>query len=171
MRFRSNEGRNDELFSIDDDKQERLKEQFNIPKDKKIILYVPTWRDSKNGGISYDFVPPIDMKKWKEKLADNFVMLFRMHTFTTKFEMEYDEFARDVSSYDNLNHILAISDIIITDYSTIVYDCVVANKPFICFGFDYGTYKEKRGFYFDLNDEYPGGVFTNEDDVINRSWS
>ena len=160
--------RNDELFSIDSDKRERLKEQFNIPKDKKVILYAPTWRDSKNGGISYDFVPPIDMKKWEEKLADKFVMLFRMHTLTTEFDMKYDEFARDVSNYDNLNHILAISDIIITDYSTIVYDCAVAKKPFICFGFDYDTYKEKRGFYFDLNAEYPGGVLTNEDDVINR---
>ena len=85
-------------------------------------------------------------------------MLFRMHTFTTDFDMRFDDFAIDVSAYDNLNILLAVSDVVITDYSTIVYDCAVAKKPFICFGFDYDTYKIERGFYFDLNTEYPGGV-------------
>ena len=95
-------------------------------------------------------------------------MLFRMHTFTTRFEMKYDEFARDVSAYDNLNHILAIADVLITDYSTIVYDAAIAGVPFICFGFDYDTYNLERGFYFDLREEYPGGVLTAEDEVIER---
>lgn len=160
--------RNDELFKIDEEKCKKLKQQFNIPLDKKVILYAPTWRDSKNGGISYDFVPPINMSKWREELSDEYVLLFRMHAFTTKFDITYDEFARNVSGYDNLNHILAISDIVITDYSTIVYDCAVAKKPFICFGFDYDTYKEERGFYYDLNDEYPGGVLKTEDEVLDR---
>lgn len=160
--------RNDELFEIDGEKCKKLKQQFNIPLDKKVILYAPTWRDSKNGGISYDFVPPINMSKWREELSDEYVLLFRMHAFTTKFDITYDEFARNVSGYDNLNHILAISDIVITDYSTIVYDCAVAKKPFICFGFDYETYKEERGFYYDLNDEYPGGVLKTEDEVLDR---
>lgn len=160
--------RNDELFHITLEKKEELRELLNVPKGKKVILYAPTWRDSKDGGLSYEFVPPINMVKWKQELADNYVMLFRMHTFTTKFEMTYDEFARDVSSYENLNHILAITDVLVTDYSTIVYDAAIAGVPFVCFGFDYDIYREERGFYYDLNDIYPGGVLKTEDDVIRR---
>ena len=162
--------RNDELFTIayDAGKKDELRRQFDIPEGKKVILYAPTWRDSKDGGLSYKFEAPMNITKWKELLSKEYVMLFRMHTFTTIFDMRYDEFARNVSTYDNLNHILAISDVVITDYSTIVYDSVVARKPFICWGFDYDRYYEERGFYFNLNDEYPGGVLKTEDDVIAR---
>lgn len=160
--------RNDELFHITDQQRKELRKIFNIPADKKVILYAPTWRDSRDGGMSYEFIPPIHLEKWKKELSSEYVVLFRMHTFTTKFEMKFDEFARDVSEYENLNHILAITDVLITDYSTIVYDSAIAGIPFICFGFDYDTYKDERGFYYDLEKEYPGGVFKTEDEVIKR---
>lgn len=160
--------RNDELFHITGDKRKELRKQFNIPDGKKVILYAPTWRDSKDGGLSYTVEPPIDIDKWRKHFEDEYVMLFRMHTFTTKFNMVYDDFARDTTNYDNLNHILAITDVLITDYSTIVYDSAVAGIPFICFGFDYETYRDERGFYFDLNEVYPGGVLHSEDEVMER---
>lgn len=160
--------RNDELFHITQDMKKQLRKQFGIPEGKKVILYAPTWRDSKDGGLSYAFEPPLHMDKWKMALSDEYVMLFRMHTFTTQFEMHYNEFARDGSQYENLNHVLAVTDILITDYSTIVYDAAIAGIPFICFGFDYDTYSVERGFYYDLRTEYPGGVLTTEDEVIDR---
>ena len=160
--------RNDELFYITDEKRVELRKQFCIPDGKKVILYAPTWRDSKDGGLSYEFVPPIHIESWKEALSTEYVMLFRMHTFTTKFKMSYDEFARDVSGYEDLNHVLAITDILITDYSTIVYDSAIAGIPFICFGFDYDTYRDERGFYYDLDAVFPGGVLKTEDQVIAR---
>lgn len=160
--------RNDALFSMDEIANQETRKQLQLPEGKKVILYAPTWRDSTNGGISYDFNPPINLSRWKERLSENYVMLFRMHTFTTHVKMAFDDFARDVSDYEDLNRLLAVSDVVITDYSTIVYDCAVAHKPFICFGFDYDTYKDERGFYFDLNTEYPGGVIQNEDEVIQR---
>jgi CDP-glycerol glycerophosphotransferase len=110
----------------------------------------------------------MDMDKWRTRLSEDYVMLFRMHPFTTIFDMKYDDFARNTSSYDNLNHILAITDVLITDYSTIIYDSAVAHIPFICFGFDYEKYREHRGFYFDLNERYPGGVLHTEDEVMDR---
>ena len=118
--------------------------------------------------MSYDFDPPVDMKVWEEKLSDEYVVLFRTHPFTTKFHVEFNDFIRNVTSYENLNHLLAITDVLITDYSTIIYDCVIAGKPFICFGYDYDEYKDERGFYFDLNEEYPGGVLKTQDEVFAR---
>ncbi|MBR3428771.1 MAG: CDP-glycerol glycerophosphotransferase family protein [Clostridia bacterium] len=160
--------RNDELFQLTPELKKKYRKQFDIPDNKKVILYAPTWRESRDGGLSYEFIPPIRMEKWKERLSDEYVMLFRMHPFTTQFEMHYDDFARNVSSYENLNHVLAITDVLITDYSTIVYDASIAGIPFICFGFDYDRYSEERGFYFDLRQVYPGGVLTTEDQVLDR---
>lgn len=160
--------RNDELFHITEEDRAKFRQLFKIPKGKKVILYAPTWRDSKDGGLSYKVEPPINIDKWKATLSEEYIILFRMHPFTTLFNMEYDDFARDVSKYDNLNHLLAITDILITDYSTIVYDSAVARIPFICFGFDYERYNKERGFYFDLNKVYPGGVLYNEDNVLER---
>ena len=160
--------RNDELFHVNDKLRTQCRKELNIPEGKKVILYAPTWRDSKDGGLSYKVEPPINLEKWRNEFADNYVMLFRMHPFTTIFNMKYDDFARDITSFVNLNHILAITDVLITDYSTIVYDSAVAHIPFICFGFDYERYYVERGFYFDLNDRYPGGVLHTEDEVIAR---
>lgn len=160
--------RNDELFHISEEQKKGFRSRFGIPQGKKVILYAPTWRDSNNGGLSYEFIPPIHIEKWKERFARDYVMLFRMHAFTTAFKMEYDEFSIDTSSYDNLNHVLAIADVVVTDYSTIVYDSAIAGKPFICFGFDYERYKKERGFYYELNEVYPGGVLHTEEEVMDR---
>lgn len=160
--------RNDELFHVPEDDRNKYRMLFDIPKGKKVILYAPTWRDSIDGGLSYKVEPPMDMKKWRRELSKDYVILFRMHPFTTIFNMEYDDFARDVSYYENLNHLLAITDVLITDYSTIVYDSAAAGIPFICFGFDYERYNKERGFYYDLNEVYPGGVMYNEDEVLSR---
>ena len=159
---------------------------------KKETIYINTWHgagtkkigNACNGRKDYDFSAVNMMlvqSEFEREIFErdflcrpdairtgNYVMLFRMHTFTTKFEMVYDEFARDVSTYEDLNHILAVTDVLITDYSTIVYDAAIAGIPFICFGFDYDIYREERGFYFDLDAVYPGGVFKTEDEVIRR---
>lgn len=160
--------RNDELFHITNEDRDKYRKLFDIPKGKRVILYAPTWRDSKDGGLSYRVEPPINIHKWHKCFSEKYVLLFRMHPFTTIFNMQFDDFARDISSYDNLNHILSITDVLITDYSTIIYDSAIANVPFICFGFDYEHYYNERGFYYDLNKIYPGGVLHTEDEVISR---
>ena len=160
--------RNDELFHLTDEDKKKYRKQFDIPAGKKVILYAPTWRDSKDGGLSYKVEPPIHLEKWRKRYEKDYVVLFRMHPFTTIFNMQYDDFARDVTLYDNLNHLLAITDVLITDYSTIIYDSAAAGIPFICFGFDYERYYEERGFYYDLDKVYPGGVVKTEEEVWKR---
>ncbi len=159
--------RSDELFKTSGEQIEQYKKIIGIPKDKKVILYAPTWRDSTNRGISYDLKPPIDIIKWQARLRNEYVVLFRTHAFTTKvMNLQFNEFVRDVSNYTDVNNLLCIADVLITDYSTIVFDYSILEKPFICFGYDYEKYKADRGFYFDLEDEYPNGVMRTEDEVI-----
>ena len=159
--------RSDELFNTSKNQIEVYKVALNIPKDKKVILYAPTWRDSKNKGISYDLKPPITIDRWQEKLQNDYIVLFRTHAFTTNvMNLQFNDFVRDVSSYDNLNHLLLISDLLITDYSTIVFDFSILEKPFLCFGYDYEEYKKERGFYIDLEEEYPNGVQNSENEIF-----
>lgn len=160
--------RNDELFHMKEEQICQIRKELGIPDGKKVILYAPTWRDSKDGGMSYEFDPPIDMTEWEARLSDRYVLLFRTHPFTTHFTVAFNDFVRNVTAYENLNHLLAITDILITDYSTIIYDCVIAKKPFVCFGYDYDAYSEERGFYFDLHQTYPGGVCKTEEDLFAR---
>ncbi|MGD9994145.1 MAG: CDP-glycerol glycerophosphotransferase family protein [Salinivirgaceae bacterium] len=159
--------RSDELFQATNEKVLRYRKVLGIPDDKKVILYAPTWRDSVNGGMSYDIKPPIKIEKWKEQLSNEYVVLFRTHAFTTNvLNMEFNEFVRDASSYVDLNHLLIVADIVITDYSTLVFDYSILEKPFLCFGYDYDEYKKERGFYLDIEKEYPNGVFKTEDEVL-----
>lgn len=159
--------RSDELFKTEKKQIDIYKRKLKIPKDKKIILYAPTWRESKNNGSSYDLNIPLDIKKWQEKLTDEYVILFRTHTFTTNIlNLKFNDLIIDVSDYPNVNHLLLISDILITDYSTIVFDYSILEKPFLCFGYDYKEYKNERGLYIDLEKEYPNGVQKTEDEIL-----
>ena len=159
--------RGDELFHTGKEQIAAYKKALGIPDGKKVILYAPTWRESTNKGISYDLKPPIHIEKWQEKLQEDYVVLFRTHAFTTNvLNLQFNDFIRDASSYDNLNHLLLISDILITDYSTIVFDFSILEKPFLCFGYDYEAYKKDRGFYIDLEQEYPSGVQNSEEEIL-----
>lgn len=160
--------RSDELFHVSDSTIKEIKLNLELPEDKNVILYAPTWRESQNKGLSYDIAPPLNIETWEKKLSDKYIILFRTHAFTTKvLNLEFNNFVYDFSKYENVNHLLMISDILITDYSTIVFDYSILERPFFCFGYDYQSYKEERGFYIDLNEEYPNGVQSSEDEVIN----
>ena len=159
--------RSDELFKTNKDQIDIYKHNLKIPKNKKIILYAPTWRESKNNGSTYDLKIPLDIKKWHRKLNNEYVILFRTHTFTTNIlNLKFNDLIIDVSDYPNVNHLLKISDILITDYSTIVFDYSILEKPFLCFGYDYKEYRNDRGLYIDLEKEYPNGVQKNEDEIL-----
>jgi len=161
--------RGDELFNTTKEQIKHYKQKLAIPNNKKVILYAPTWRDSKNMGISYDLRPPINIKKWQNKLQDEYVVLFRTHAFTTNvLNLTFNDFVRDVSTYNNLNHLILIADLLITDYSTIVFDFSILEKPFLCFGYDYEEYNKERGFYINLENEYPHGVLKNEDELLEQ---
>ena len=155
--------RNDELYHVD----EKIREALGLPKDKTVLLYAPTWRDSLDGGKTYNLTPPVDFVKWEKLLGDKHLLLFRAHHFTTKhMNILFNSFVRDVSSYPSINDLLIASDILISDYSATIFDYCVLERPIISFAYDYDEYKEQRGLYVDLEKELPGGIVKNEDDVI-----
>lgn len=155
--------RNDELYKTTKSEILSIKKKLKLPIDKKIILYAPTWRDSDDIGKNYAIKPPINWSFWQENLEDEYILLLRTHPYTTKLmNVNFNNFLMDYSNYPKINDLLKISDILISDYSSIFFDYCILERPIFCFGYDYDTYKNKRGFYYDLDKELPNGVIKDE---------
>ncbi len=159
--------RNDRLYSAKTENVEMLKDKLGLPQNKKIILYAPTWRESVDGGKEYKIAPPIDIEKWKKRLGNDYILLFRMHHLVTKqLDIKFDDFVHDFSEYNDVNDLMIISDILISDYSALIFDYSILEKPIISFAFDYDDYKKRRGVYIELNDILPGSIVEIEDDLL-----
>ena len=161
--------RNEELWLADDEKKRLMREKLGLPADKKVILYAPTWRESTDGGKSYEIKPPIHFDVWKRELGTEYIVLFRAHHQTTKvLGVKYDEFVRDASDYPAVNDLMIASDMLITDYSAIAFDYAVLCKPMFIYAYDYETYLAERGTYFDIDDRYPNKSCRTEEELLTR---
>ena len=161
--------RNEELWLATEEQKRAMREKLSIPAEKKVILYAPTWRDSTDGGKSYEIKPPIHFDTWKKELCDEYVVLFRAHHQTTKvLGVQYDEFVRDASDYPAVNDLMIAADLLITDYSAIAFDYSVLCRPIFCYAYDYESYLAERGTYFDIDEKYPNKSCRTEDELLNR---
>lgn len=143
--------RNDSLFNTDLKTVENFKKNLHIPDNKKIILYCPTFRDNQYSGSGYTFEPTVDFFSLREKCGDDFVILFRAHYFIAdSFDFsKYGNFVINVSDYDDINDLYLISDILITDYSSVFFDYANLKRPIIFYLYDFEEYKNNmRDFYF-----------------------
>ncbi len=161
--------RNDELFSFDENKVRKIKEELGIPTNKKVVLYAPTFRDNKHSQIKgYENASGLDFVKLRESLGNEYVVLFRAHYFVAK-NMDFEKlkgFVIDVSEYENVNDLYIASDLLITDYSSVFFDYANLKKPIIFYMYDYEEYKDNaRGFYIEEN-ELPGQIIKNQDDLV-----
>ena len=161
--------RNEELWLATEEQKQVMRGKLAIPADKKVILYAPTWRDSTDGGKSYEIKPPVHFDLWKKELGDEYVVLFRAHHQTTKvLGVKYDEFVRDASDYPAVNDLMIASDMLITDYSAIAFDYSVLCKPLFCYAYDYDSYLSERGTYFDIDEKYPNKSCRTEEELLSR---
>lgn len=163
--------RNDFLFTNNDDKAiQNLKKDLNLPKDKKIILYAPTWRDDTyHAKGKYKFELEFNLKQMYETLSDEYIILLRLHYLVSENLniSEYDGFIYDYSKYEEIRDLYVISDMLITDYSSVFFDYVNLKKPMIFYVYDIENYRDKlRGFYFDFESNAPGPLVTTTDELL-----
>lgn len=155
--------RNDFLLSATPDDIDRIKKRLHLPKGKKIILYAPTFREFDRDSRGVILKPPFDLKKWEAVLADEYVLLFRAHyEVAAVLGLTSNEFCRDVTDYPVLNDLLLAADILISDYSSIVFDYALLEKPIFHYCYDYDRYEAKRGMYMDIR-EYMDGSDKEEE--------
>ncbi|WP_413286617.1 CDP-glycerol glycerophosphotransferase family protein [Bacillus mojavensis] len=164
--------RNDIFYQTNKDNVIRnIKEELNIPVDKKVILYAPTWRDddfhNKKQNEPYEFKFSLD--HFVEQFSDEYVLLVRLH-YRDAIRAQvsnYKGIIYNVSNYDDIKYLYIISDILITDYSSVMFDFANSRKPMIFFAYDINKYSSAlRGFYFDFNQEAPGPIVTRENDLF-----
>src|SRR5699024_3720813 len=119
--------RND-LFYLDDTEEriKQIKYEINIPLNKKVILYAPTFRDNQTTKKNkFTFNLEMDLHKMMEKLGEDYIILIRMHVVVNskiKIEAELSDFVWNVSNYPDMQNLLLISDVFITDYSSAMFD-------------------------------------------------
>lgn len=143
--------RNDALFTFDDDKVQRIKAKLGIPNEKKVVLYCPTFRDNQYSGEGYKLDIALDFESLKENCGDDFVVLFRAHYFIAEnFDFgKYEGYVVNVSDYDDINDLYIISDVLITDYSSVFFDYANLNRPILFYLYDMNEYSSKiRELYF-----------------------
>ena len=163
--------RNDLLYRKDQEEiAKQIKAKLGISEDKKVILYAPTWRDDEYYDKGkYKFSLAMDLAKYKEALGEEYVLLIRTHYFIAdQLDLEqYKGFAVNVSKYDDITELYLITDICITDYSSVFFDFANLRRPILFYMYDLSKYRDVlRGFYLDIEKEVPGPILLTDDDVI-----
>ncbi|TQS71262.1 CDP-glycerol glycerophosphotransferase [Ornithinibacillus gellani] len=164
--------RNDIFYQPNQEEmKERIRNKLGIPADKKIILYAPTFRDDQKGKKNrFAFELEMDIQQMQERLADDYVLLLRMHVVVSSkltLEEEWEEFAHNVSNYPDMQELLLISDVLITDYSSVMFDFANTSQPMLFFTYDLEHYRDSlRGFYMDLEAEAPGPLVYNTEEIV-----
>ncbi|MGO2942331.1 MAG: CDP-glycerol glycerophosphotransferase family protein [Brevibacterium aurantiacum] len=159
--------RNDVLLAADAPVvAETVRKSLDLPADKKVLLYAPTFRDNQKSRGRFQFELPFDLEAFAERFGDEYVLLIRTHVLVANRIAIPEHLAltvRDVSRYDEISELFLISDALITDYSSVFFDYAVLRRPMIFFAYDLEDYRDNlRGFYLDYETEMPGPVVETE---------
>lgn len=163
--------RNDMLINTDEKQLKELKFKLNIPENYKVILYAPTWRDNQyNEKGKYKFIMPINLKQFVDNFGDEYILILKPHyLIVDKFDISnYIDNVRLCEIEQDIQQLYIISDILITDYSSVMFDYSILKRPIIFYMYDLEEYQnEIRGFYFDILEEAPGKIVLNNKELIN----
>jgi CDP-glycerol glycerophosphotransferase len=159
--------RNDVLISPSATEIKQIKAKFNLPQDKKIILYAPTWRDNAYNLKGYTFDLQIDFAKWQEKLGDQYLVIFKPHYLISNQLEVPSDFVRTLPATADITDLYLISDCLITDYSSVFFDYANLNRPIYFYMPDIESYQEElRGFYLEVPKELPNDICQTEADLL-----
>lgn len=145
--------------------KEILKERLSIDSNKKVLLYAPTWRGEvgKVEGEINKFIA--DYKKMKQELKDQYIILLRVHSLMYKYLKAEGLEKNVVPESIDTNELLGIVDLLVTDYSSIMFDFMATKNPLLFYAYDREEYESSRGTYLNL-ENMPGEICKTIDDVI-----
>ncbi|MFD1172399.1 CDP-glycerol glycerophosphotransferase family protein [Oceanobacillus picturae] len=145
-----------------------LKEKYPFIKEKKVILFAPTFRGNGQASAHYPF-EMLDLKKIYKHLNEEYVFLFKIHPFVkNKLDIpyEYADFFFDLSDYREINDLLLITDLLVTDYSSVCFEFALLDKPMLFFAYDIENYIEERDFYYNFFDFIPGPLIKTTKEMV-----
>ena len=164
--------RNDSLINNKDnfELKNKILKYYNISSCSKIILYAPTYRDTKINNGYADYFTENFLEKLSEYLEEtNSYFITKLHSWQNHTDfIQFKRVLCYVPTYDfSFYDVMSISDLMITDYSSIGLDWCLLDKPIIFYLYDYKDYSLKRGFSFEPFDMYcPGNIVYNAKELL-----
>ena len=157
--------RNDMLVNSGEEEVEQIRAELGIRPDQQAVLYAPTHREYRSG-----YVPVLDVARLADALGPDHVVLSRLHYFYDR-DPSLRRLTRmgrllDVAAHPSVEQLCLAADVLVTDYSSIMFDYAVLDRPIVIHAPDWDVYRAMRGTYFDLMAEPPGTVAMTEDDVV-----
>ncbi len=146
-----------------------VREKLGIPADKKVVLYAPTWRDDQRyGGRRFKLDNRIDVEAAQRELGEDHVLLYRKHhKVLDSIPGAGQGFVYDVTYYPDIADLYLIADVMITDYSSVLFDFAHSGRPMLFFTYDLEHYRDTlRGFYFDFTSRAPGPLIKTSEDLV-----
>lgn len=149
-------------------KREIFYEQYPQLRGRRCVLYAPTFRDDEveNPQLA------LDLAQWKEQAGQEEVLLLRLHphvaaNFAEDALAVYGESVINVSAYPGVTTLLAVADCLITDYSSIIFEYCLLDRPMIFYAYDLRKFREEgRDFYEDYENYVPGPVVQNQSELV-----
>lgn len=148
------------------EKEKAFYKKYPELSDKKLVLIAPTYRGSKINEANYD-IEKLDLPRVQKSLGNEYALGVKWHRAILdniengKIAIELPEGCYDFSEFNDVEELLPIADVLITDYSSVIFDYSILSKPIIFFPYDYDEYKINRGLYFEFN-EYVYGEIAND---------
>jgi CDP-glycerol glycerophosphotransferase len=163
--------RNDVLSRPERDEiRARVRAQLGIPDGTTAVLYAPTWRDDLvfDATDGRDFEVPIDLDSFTERLGADHVLLMRMHSMVAgRLAVPPGAPVIDVSDRAESAELYLAADMLVTDYSSTMFDFAVTGKPMVFYTYDLEHYRDDlRGFYFDLAEVAPGPLVRTSEELV-----
>lgn len=155
--------RNDILQTTGAERSARVdavRRAVGVPDGFRVVLYAPTWRDDRTEMVDY-----VDLTSFAAELGEDHVLLVRGHSRTLRYGQDLaGDRLIDVTSFPSMSELLLLADVLVTDYSSAMFDFAGTGKPMVFFTPDLAHYStDLRGFYFDLLAEAPGAVVHSRD--------
>jgi CDP-glycerol glycerophosphotransferase (TagB/SpsB family) len=147
-----------------------VRADLGIADDQKVVLYTPTWRDdlvfNRTGPRDFEF--PIDLDDFTAQLGGDHVLLLRLHNMVMdRLELSEGSVVRDVCGHPDIRDLYLAADLMVTDYSSTMFDFAITEKPLLFFTYDLEYFRDElRGFYFDLAEAAPTPLLSTSEELI-----
>ena len=143
-----------DAFFLNDGRSEAVKTRYGIPEDAGIVLYAPTYRENKSMDC-YKLDFELLISTLERKTGTEWVVLVRLHPNVARKKdmIRYDSKIISITDYPDLYDIIPISDIVISDYSSLTFEAGLLDKPVFLFALDLDDYIQERGFYIDIRQQ------------------
>ena len=136
------------------------RERYGLTDDRRVVLYAPTFRGERTTDARHP--AGLDLGHLRTVLGNDHVVLVRLHPFVRSrlgSDPGLGGFVVDVSDHPDIHELMVVSDVLVTDYSSAIFEFSLLERPIVFFAPDHEAYERERGFYLDYSRDLPGPIF------------